>query len=255
MGTLSVVVITYNEAQNIGRCLNGVQGLADEIIVLDSFSTDNTCELARQLGARVEQHAFDGHVEQKNRARHLAGCDWVLSLDADETPDARLIESIRRVKEDKLTGDAFTMNRLNFYCGRPIKTCGWYPDRKLRLWRRGSGAWTGRNPHDRYEVPADKQVVQLEGDILHLTYPGKEDLIRQSKKFAQISAQHLQQKSWLYLITKMLSAPLFRFLRTWLVQGGWRSGQDGWDICSWQTREVWMKYRLALRLKAGRHAA
>jgi len=255
MQTLSVVVITFNEAQNIGRCLQGVKDLADEIIVLDSFSTDHTCEMARELGARVEQHAFDGHVEQKNRARALASCDWVLSLDADETPDEQLRHSIQQVKEGKLDADAFTMNRLNFYCGRPVKTCGWYPDRKLRLWRRGLGAWTGRNPHDRYEVPTDKQVAQLEGDILHLTYPGKEDLIRQSKKFAQISAQHLQQKSWLYLIAKMLSAPLFRFLRTWLAQGGWRSGKDGWDICSWQTREVWMKYRMALHLKAGNEKA
>jgi hypothetical protein len=251
METLSVVVITFNESRNIRRCLEGVKDLADEIIVLDSFSSDDTCEQARALGARVEQHAFDGHVEQKNRARGLASCNWVLSLDADETPDARLCEAIRQVKVGAIQGDAFIMNRLNFYCGRPVKTCGWYPDRKLRLWRCGLGAWTGRNPHDRYEVPSGSATGHLEGDILHLTYPAKEDLIRQSKKFAQISAGHLRQKSRFYLWLKLLTAPLFRFVRTWLAQGGWKSARDGWDICSWQTREVWMKYRLALRMKAG----
>lgn len=252
MGTLSVVVITFNESRNIRRCLEGVKAVADEIIVLDSFSTDDTCEIAWELGARVEQHAFDGHVEQKNRARGLASCDWILSLDADETPDVRLLEAINDVKNGRIRGDAFTMNRLNFYCGRPIRTCGWYPDRKLRLWRRGLGEWTGRNPHDRYTVPEGTPQGQLSGDILHLTYADKAELVRQSRKFAQISAQNLRQKSVFYLLTKLFTAPLFRFVRTWLVQGGWRSGADGWDICSWQTREVWMKYLLALRLKAGR---
>lgn len=249
-GTLSVVVITYNEEMNIRRCLEAVSSIADEIIVLDSGSQDATRTIAADIGARVAVHAFDGHVEQKNRARAIASCDWVLSLDADEAPDNRLLESIRRLKETGSELSAFTMNRLNFYRGKPVKTCGWYPDRKLRLWKNGIGAWAGNNPHDRYSVPEGTPVGHLDGDILHYTYADKAALERQSRKFAAISAQRLQHKSRVELWFKMCFGSIFRFLRTWLFQRGFSSGLRGWELCSWQAREVFLKYRMALKLKS-----
>lgn len=247
--TLSVVVITYNEEANIRRCLESVAAIADEVIVLDSGSEDQTRAIASELGARVEVHPFDGHIEQKNRARAMATCTWVLSLDADEALDPQLRESILRLKQEGSTCAACTMNRLNFYRGVAIKTCGWYPDRKLRLWRNGVGSWIGNNPHDRYAVPDDAEIVHLPGDILHDTYPDKEALIRQSKKFASISARNLKRKNGFVLALKMLFGPLFRFVRTWVFQRGCTSGRRGWELCTWQAREVFMKYREALRLK------
>ena len=247
--TLSVVVITYNEEANIRRCLESVAAVAEEVIVLDSGSEDQTRYIAAQLGARVEIHPFDGHIEQKNRARALATCSWVLSLDADESLDPQLRESILLLKSEGSPNMAFTMNRLNFYRGRAIKTCGWYPDRKLRLWRNGVGSWTGKNPHDRYAVPEGSAIGHLPGDILHDTYPDKEALIRQSKKFASISARHLKGKPRMVLLVKMLFGPLFRFVRTWIFQRGFASGRRGWELCTWQAREVFLKYREALLLK------
>ena len=247
--TLSVVVITYNEEANIRRCLESVQGIADEVIVLDSGSQDQTRAIAAQMGARVEIHPFDGHIEQKNRVRDMAKSSLVLSLDADEALDEQLRNAISILKKEGAPCDAYTMNRLNFYRGKPIKTCGWYPDRKLRLWKNGIGCWAGTNPHDRYTVPEGAALGHLAGDILHNTYPDKEALVRQSKKFAAISAEHLQGKSSATLWLKMLFGPLFRFVRTWVFQQGFISGSRGWELCTWQAREVFLKYRGALRLK------
>ncbi len=126
MSKLSVVIIANNEEENIGRCIASVEGLADEIIMVDSFSTDKTCEIAHNLGARVIQHTFEGHIEQKNWAREQVIYPYVLSLDADESLSEELKNSIAAVKND-FKFDGYTMNRLNFYCGKPIKTCGWYP--------------------------------------------------------------------------------------------------------------------------------
>ncbi|MEY3983664.1 MAG: hypothetical protein RL160_1223 [Bacteroidota bacterium] len=247
--TLSVVVITYNEEANIRRCLESVTAVADEVIVLDSGSEDQTRTIAAELGARVEIHPFDGHIEQKNRARAMANCAWVLSLDADEALDHQLRASILELKAEGSPCVAYTMNRLNFYRGKAIKTCGWYPDRKLRLWRNGVGSWTGKNPHDKYVVPAETQTGHLPGDILHDTYPDKEALIRQSRKFASISARNLKERNRFMLTVKMLFGPLFRFVRTWVFQRGFASGSRGWELCTWQAREVFMKYREALFLK------
>jgi glycosyltransferase involved in cell wall biosynthesis len=247
--TLSLVVITYNEEANIRRCLESVAALADEVIVLDSGSQDQTRNIAAEMGARVEVHPFDGHIEQKNRARAMARGSLVLSLDADEALDELLRRELDRLKKEGAPCAAFTMNRLNFYRSKPIKTCGWYPDRKLRLWKNGVGCWAGMNPHDRYTVPDGTAIGHLAGDILHDTYPDKDALIRQSKKFATISARHLQGKRAAVLWFKMLFGPVFRFVRTWIFQRGFISGSRGWELCIWQAREVFLKYREALLLK------
>src|SRR5436190_10289340 len=129
MRPLSVVVITFNEERNIGRCLASVAAVADDIVVVDSFSTDRTEAIAREHGARFVQHAFEGHIEQKNWAVTQAAHPFILSLDADEAVDDRLLDSIRRGKDQN--ADGYTMNRLTNYCGTWIRHGGWYPDRKL----------------------------------------------------------------------------------------------------------------------------
>ena len=137
---LSVVIITYNEEKNIERCLNSVKEVADEIIVLDSFSTDKTEEICKRHAVKFFQHEFNGFSSQKNRASGLAENDYILSLDADEVLSERLKRSILKVKENALF-DGYFFNRLNIYCGKPIKFTTWYPDRKLRLWNRKKGEW------------------------------------------------------------------------------------------------------------------
>src|SRR5688572_22507686 len=142
MSKLSVVIITFNEENNIARCIDSVNGIADEVVVVDSFSTDKTEEIAKGKGARFIQHTFKGHIEQKNYAKEQAQYDYVLSLDADEALSEELKNSIKQAKTD-FAVHGYTMNRLNFYEDKPIKTCGWYPDKKLRLWDRKEGEWRG----------------------------------------------------------------------------------------------------------------
>src|SRR5690606_7424734 len=136
---------------NIERCLQSVTEVADEIVVLDSVSTDRTKEICLRYSAKFYEHPFDGHIEQKNRAITYASHPHILSLDADEALDAELIEEIKKVKRN-FPKQGYYMNRLTNYCGHWVRHCGWYPDRKLRLWDSRCGKWTGINPHDRFEL-------------------------------------------------------------------------------------------------------
>jgi glycosyltransferase involved in cell wall biosynthesis len=146
---LSVVIITRNEEANIGRCLNSVKEIADEIVILDSFSTDRTCAIAEEMGARVFQQEFAGHIQQKNEALKFARFPHILSLDADEVPDEELKKEIQNVKAN-FSFDGYSFNRLTNYGGQWIRHGGWYPDKKLRLWDSRKGHWGGTNPHDRF---------------------------------------------------------------------------------------------------------
>jgi glycosyltransferase involved in cell wall biosynthesis len=162
---LSAVIITYNEARNIGRCLDSLAGVADEIVVVDSFSTDDTERICRAHGARFVQHAFEGHIEQKNYALAQARYDWVLSLDADEALSDPLRAAILAVKVQAERLDGYEMNRLTNYCGQWIHHSGWYPDRKLRLFDRRQGRWGGVNPHDKVLMDSRDQTGRLAGDL------------------------------------------------------------------------------------------
>src|SRR5205085_6506439 len=128
MSKLSVVIITLNEEKNIGSCIDSVHEIADEIILLDSFSTDSTIAIAKTKGAKVFQQKFEGYTAQKNKAITYASNDYVLALDADELLSPELLNSIKQIKRAGYSADAYTMNRLNYFADKPIKTCGWYPD-------------------------------------------------------------------------------------------------------------------------------
>src|SRR5947199_312140 len=148
MQVLSVVIITYNEEMNIGRCVESVLQIADEIVVLDSNSTDNTVAIATKKGATVYTQPFLGYIEQKNKALSLAKHNFVLSLDADEAIDRQLESSILDVKKNNTVKNGFTMNRCTNYCGKFIRHGLWYPDKKLRLFDKNFVRWGGDNPHD-----------------------------------------------------------------------------------------------------------
>ncbi len=247
MKKLSVVIITLNEEENIGRCIDSVQEVADEVVVVDSFSTDKTVDLAKVRGARIIQNKFEGHIEQKNFAKEQATYNYVLSIDADEELSVELKHSILQVKEN-FSADGYTMNRLNFYCGKEIKTCGWYPDTKLRIWNRTKGNWAGINPHDKFGLEKNSSVQHLKGDILHHTYPTQKSLIHQVEKFAHIGARHLRDENFLFLILKMLFSAPFKFIRNYFFKLGFTEGFDGFTICYHQSREVFLKYYGAVKL-------
>ena len=251
MKSLSVVIITFNEEENIGKCIASVKEVADEIVVVDSFSTDRTVSVATAAGARAIQHAFEGHIQQKNFARKQAVKEWVLSLDADEKLSyeltARLVAWKNEEEEEPFTG--YFMNRLNFYCNRPIRTCGMYPDKKIRLWKHDAGEWQGTNPHDKFVLNEPEDAGFLKGDILHDTWPTYQAFLTSVDKFATISARHLKSKSLLYLLFKMLFSPPFKFVRIFIFHAGFTEGVTGLVICFHQSREVFLKYLRAIRFK------
>ena len=149
MSKISAAIITFNEEKNIERCITSLRNVADEVVIIDSGSTDRTVEIAKDLKATIFTNPFKGHIQQKNFAITKTQYDWVISLDADEALSEELTASILAVKEN-LKGSGYIFSRLTNYCGKWIKHCGWYPDKKLRLFKKHEGKWGGKNPHDKY---------------------------------------------------------------------------------------------------------
>lgn len=240
---LSVVIITFNEERNIERCLLSVKKIADEIVVLDSFSKDATPDICRQHGAKFFQHAFDGHIQQKNRAITYASFPHVLSLDADEALDEQLVNSILEVKKN-FVKEGYYMNRLTNYCGHWVRHCGWYPDKKLRLWDSRKGHWTGTNPHDKYELFAgDERTGHLKGNILHYSYYSLEDHYRQVEYFTGIAAKAHLEKGKTAPFYKLLLNPVAKFADHYLLKLGFLDGLAGYRISRISAYATWLKYK------------
>ena len=248
MHPLSAVIITFNEEQNIERCIKSVKAVADEIIVLDSFSTDRTVHIARSLGAVVYLEKFRGYIGQKNLAIQLASHNYVLSLDADEALDEKLAASILRVKKD-FTCRAYRMNRCTNYCGHFIRHGLWYPDPKIRLFDRCHARWAGMNPHDKIEVDHHFPVGQLAGDLLHYSFTTPDDLVWQNNRLSSIAAASLyargRKSSWV----KMLIRPAWAFINGYFFRLGFLDGFDGFTIAVHTSHQVFMKYSKLFRMQ------
>lgn len=243
MPELSVVVITFNEERNIARCLDSVKDIADDIVVIDSFSTDKTEEICKSKGVRFIQHTFSGHIEQKNWAITQAKYPHILSLDADEALNDELKKSIQQVKSN-WKYDGYYMNRLTNYCGKWIYHCGWYPDRKLRLWDSRKGKWGGTNPHDKYEMnDKNAQTGYLKGDILHYSYYTLDDHYKQVNYFTDIlaKAQYSQGKN--ASLVKLYVSPVIKFVRDYIIKLGFLDGSAGFTISRISAYATFLKYK------------
>lgn len=240
---LSVVIITFNEEKNIGRCLGSVREVADDIVVVDSFSTDKTEEICKAKGVRFVQHKFDGHIEQKNWAITQAKFKHILSLDADEALSDELKKSVLAVKNN-WTMDGYYMNRLTNYCGKWIHHCGWYPDRKLRLFDSRKGKWGGMNPHDKYEMfEGDKATGFLKGDILHYSYYTLEDHYRQVEYFSSISANAYFKNKRAVTSLKLYLSPVAKFIHDYFIKLGFLDGGAGFTISRISAYATFLKYK------------
>jgi glycosyltransferase involved in cell wall biosynthesis len=238
---LSVVIITYNEEKNIERCILSVKDIADEIVVVDSFSTDMTEEICRRLGARFITHKFEGYIEQKNWAMAQAAGDFVLSLDADEALSDELRDSISNVKDNPVY-DGYYFNRLTNYCGQWVRHCGWYPDRKLRLWNRTKGMWKGVNPHDEFILESGAKKQYLKGDLLHYSFYTVDQHIAQINKFSSIKAEGLYKKGKKASCLKMWFSPPFKFFRDYVIKLGFLDGYFGYLVCRNSAYSTFLKY-------------
>lgn len=241
MNKLSVVIITFNEERNIGRCIDSVLPVADEVLVLDSHSTDNTCAIAVAKGARVVQQPFAGYIQQKNDALALAQFDLVLSLDADEALDEHLQQSILSAKKNNMAA-GYTMNRCTYYCGRFIRHGAWYPDRKLRLFSRQLAQWGGTNPHDKVEFHSPQTTTHLAGDILHYSYYTMEEHIAQNNKFSTIAAESYFSLGKRTSLFRIWFNPCWAFFSGFILRGGFLDGFYGYVIARNVAHLTFMKH-------------
>lgn len=221
----SIVIITFNEEHNIKRCLDSVEGLTDDIVVVDSGSTDNTKAVCNKYNVRFFVNGFVDYSSQKNFANSLAKYDYVLSLDADECLSPELAASIRKIDEFG-NNLAYTFNRLNYHCGKPVRFCGWYPDKKERFWNRHTGQWSG-TIHEKFVFENKPVFVHLKGDLLHYTYTSKEEHLMQAEKFALLNAEQdfKSGKKTLFLVAYI--SYLLRFLTVFIFRLGFLDGRTG----------------------------
>ncbi len=249
---LSAVVITFNEESNIRRCLTSLQPVADEILVVDSFSTDNTRAIAEELGARIMTHTFEGHIQQKNYAIDQASHDFVLSLDADEELTSELQGSILDVKAGPRHA-AYRISRLTSYCGHWIHHCGWYPGRKIRLWDRKTGRWGGVNPHDTVILDEGTEPANLKGDLLHYTYHTLGEHITQMNKFSDIAAREAHKRGKKTIpLWHLFLYPAFTFFRNYIVKAGILDGYYGFIVCRNSAYYRFLKYSKLAELNKGK---
>lgn len=242
MVRLSVVIITHNEERNIERCLESLSGIASEVIVVDSGSTDGTESICRQYGARFVHHDWEGFSCQKNFAETLATGDWILSLDADEQVGEVLLDSIiELLGKGPHEGEVYSMNRLTNFCGHWIRHCGWYPDTKVRLWQRGTARWEG-DVHEQLVFSKPVKTLQLKGDLLHYSYYTLDELATRQAHYYQLAAQEAYAKGRRCRRGALLWKPLWRFLRDYLFRGGFLDGEAGYIVCRMNAHYTFMKY-------------
>jgi glycosyltransferase involved in cell wall biosynthesis len=237
---ISAVIITHNEERNIGRCLESLRGIADEVIVLDGHSSDRTIEICRAHGVQPIAQEWLGYARTKNLGNAMASHEYILSIDADEAVSPELRRSILAVKGD-LKG-AYRFSRLAFYCGKPIVHCGWYPDVKLRLFPKGRARWEGGHVHEELRPDPGLPVVQLEGDLLHYTYYQVSEHRERARRYAALAADKLRARGKAGLLLKAAFSPVWRFLLMYFLRMGFLDGWRGWRICSITAQEVFRKY-------------
>lgn len=252
MNNISAIIITQNEERNIARCLRSLQGIADEVVVVDSGSTDGTEQLCRAAGCRFERHDWEGYAEQKNYANSLATHPWILSIDADEALSPELAESLLTFKQQPDGGsNAYSMNRLTYFRDHAIRHCGWYPERKIRLFRKGAARWDGI-VHE--ELLFEGKATPLRGDLLHYPYSGADDLKAKYTKYATLMGEKYYAQGHRVTALGSLLHPLWTFVRNYLFRLGFLDGADGWTICRLMAHYTSMKYKTLHKLQHSQHA-
>lgn len=249
---LSVAIITFNEEKNIERCLQSTLPVADEIVVVDSLSTDDTEAICKKYNVRFVSEKFRGHIQQKNYAMELTSHDYVLSLDADEELSAELTKSILTIKAAGKR-DAYKFNRLNNYCGTFIHHGGWYPDTKIRLWNKNKGKWGGENPHDQVIMTSGSSIEKLQGDLKHYTYRTLGDHLLQMNKFSDIAAlEAFKKNKKVNILLHLVLNPFFTFTKTYFFKAGFLDGVAGFQVAISGAYYRYLKYAKLYQLHQNR---
>ncbi|HXA04504.1 MAG TPA: glycosyltransferase family 2 protein [Bryobacteraceae bacterium] len=239
---ITATIITLNEERNIARSIESLR-CCDEILVVDSGSIDRTVELAEKLGARVIESPWHGYATQKNYAAEQACNDWILSLDADEALSESLEGEIWTLKKKGPSHDAYTMPRLAQYLGRWILHCGWYPDRKVRLYHRAKAKWVGDFVHE--SVHVNGRVGHLESNLLHFTCDSLSEHIKTMDRYTTLAAEELVSRKEKIYLRNMILDPAWTFSKTYFFQRGFQDGLEGLTIAYMAALYTFLKYAKA----------
>jgi glycosyltransferase involved in cell wall biosynthesis len=245
MNTFSAVIITHNEEDNIGRCLKSLLPVADEIIVVDSNSSDRTRAICEQHKVRFFTRAWEGYSPAKNFGNSLAEKDWIFSIDADEALSKELQESMLKFKEEDSVEGAFMFSRLTNYCGHWVRHCGWYPDRKMRLWKKGAGQWEGAL-HEQVVFSAPPILGNMTGDILHYSFPSISHHVQVMNNFSEVASDELVQRGKkIYPVLHLVLNPFYTFISKYFFSLGFLDGYYGFVICWLSAVANFLKYSKA----------
>ena len=239
---ISATIVTLNEERNIARAIESLR-CADEIVIVDSGSTDLTCEVARRLGARVVHEPWRGYAAQKNFAASIATHEWILSLDADEAVTEELEAEILLLKQEGPRCDGYAMPRLAQYLGRWIGHGGWYPDRKIRLYRRTKAEWTGAFVHE--SVRLSGVAGELQGNLLHFTCDSLSAHMRTLDRYTTLAADELIARGARVPISRLVLDPPWTFFRTYVIRRGFSDGIQGFIIAWMAALYTFLKYAKA----------
>jgi (heptosyl)LPS beta-1,4-glucosyltransferase len=243
---ITAAIITYNEEKNIARCLESLQGIADEIMVMDSFSADSTQEICRSFGVTFYQQKWRGYAQQKNDLNALASHDMILSLDADEVLSPELQSSILKIKA-RGEREAYSVNRLTNYCGKWIYHSGWYPDIKVRLFPK-TCLWKGNWVHEELVCPEDLIPTLLDGHLDHYSYTSHEQHRERADRYSSLTAQkYVESGKKPYPMQPIISA-VGRFVTMYFLKRGLLDGISGYHIARISAQSNFFKYREVKRL-------
>jgi glycosyltransferase involved in cell wall biosynthesis len=238
---VSACVITRDDESHIRRCLESLDWADETVVVVDDRSRDATEDIARQLGARVLRHRYEGNVEQKNYALAQARGEWIVSLDADEALSDELSGRLRELLAGAgVRFDGVELNRVTHHLGRWLRHGDFHPDWQLRAFRRAKGRWEGVNPHGR--VRLEGRVERLEGDLEHYSYEDLADQIARCQEFSRIEADELWRAGRRARIRDLLLRPPARFLRAYVLKGGFRDGVPGLTVAAVTAFHVFLKF-------------
>ena len=247
---ISAVIITYNEERIIARSIDSLKKVTDEVIVVDSFSTDRTIKICKEKGAVVFQNKFEGYRVQKNFAVKRAKYQWILSVDADEVLSNELIDSLLQWRNNyhNLNSQAsypagYFMKRRTDYCGIWVNYGGWYPDKKLRFFNRDLGQWSGRNVHEFVKINEGFSTSCLKGDLLHYSINEPADLLRKLYTYSEMGARFMNEEGRSTSFVEAIYRSVFRGLRQTIFQFGFLDGFLGLKIAKQNMLATFWKYR------------
>ncbi len=247
MSAVAAVIITHNEASNIARCLKALQGIASEILVVDSHSTDGTVDICEKMGVHTISREWQGYAKTKNFANEQVDAEWILSIDADEVLSDELRQSIKQLRPQR--GTVYALDRINNFCGQWIRHGNWYPDWKPRLFHKQDCYWVGDFVHEKLKYPPGTTTSKLPGKLYHYTYHSLDDHWQRLEHYAQLAAEEMHQKGRNSNLLLVFLSATVRFVKAMVLRAGFLDGKNGWIIGWRHALFPWLKHKKWRNLK------